>query len=211
MNFTKFGFSFSIAAVGPVALKNQTRPSRRVHAAMVRVLLPEMSVVENVVSPVLRGATCEVTAFASTGARPICPRHRLTLSASLPPSPGNVTTEMSILPPSSASSAEAGVAHGGGRHFCPVFGRCPFDLRRTRRLRRLHCHLRRCGLRLGVANCCDPFNEVAFLRLAQLSVAAHFEKERCISSRHHCGNDSAVSCRVGVVGQSCQIDDGHVA
>ena len=40
MNFTKFGFSFSIAAVGPVALKNQTRPSRRVQAAMVRVLLP---------------------------------------------------------------------------------------------------------------------------------------------------------------------------
>ena len=48
MNFTKFGFSFSTPAVGPVALKNQTRPSRRVHAAMVRVLLPTMSVVENV-------------------------------------------------------------------------------------------------------------------------------------------------------------------
>src|SRR5215468_1073753 len=101
MNFTKFGFSFSMAAVGPVALKNQTRPSRRVQAAMVRVLLPVMSVVENVVSPVLSGAICEVTAFASTGARPICPRHRLMLSASLPPSPGNVTTEMSILLPSS--------------------------------------------------------------------------------------------------------------
>ena len=50
MNFTNFGFSFSIAAVGPVALKNQTRPSRRVQAAMVRVLSPAMSVVENVVS-----------------------------------------------------------------------------------------------------------------------------------------------------------------
>src|SRR4026208_1036690 len=104
MNFTKFGFSFSIALVGPVALKNQTRPSRRVQAAMVRVLLPAMSVVENVVSPVLRGATCEVTACASTGARPICPRHRLMLSASLPPSPGNVTMDMSILPPSSAGA-----------------------------------------------------------------------------------------------------------
>src|SRR5882762_5536116 len=104
MNFTKFGLSFSIAAFGPVALKNQTRPSRRVQAAMVRVLLPAMSVVENVVSSILRAATCDVTAFASTGARPICPRHRLTLSASLPPSPGNVTTEMSILPPSSADA-----------------------------------------------------------------------------------------------------------
>src|SRR5262249_30575706 len=104
MNFTKFGFSFSIAAVGPVALKNQTRPSRRAQAAMVRVLLPAMSVVENVVSPLFRGAIFEVTAFPSTGARPICPRHRLILSASLPPSPGNVTTEMSILPPSSAGA-----------------------------------------------------------------------------------------------------------
>ena len=104
MNFTKFGFSFSTAAVGPVALKNQTRPSRRVQAAMVRVLSPAMSVVENVVSAVLSGATCEVTVLASTGARPICPRQRLTLSASLPPSPGNVTMEMSILPPSSAGA-----------------------------------------------------------------------------------------------------------
>src|SRR5262245_22159011 len=104
MNFTKFGFSFSIAAVGPVALKNQTRPSRRVQAAMVRVLLPAMSVVEKVVSPVLRGATCDVKALASTGANPICPRHRLMLSASLPPSPGNVTMEMSTLPPSSAGA-----------------------------------------------------------------------------------------------------------
>src|SRR5436189_6288133 len=104
MNFTKFGFCFSIAAVGPVALKNQTRPLRRVQAAMVRVLLPAMSVVENIVSAVLRGATCDVTAFASMGASPICPRHRLTLSASLPPSPGNVTPELSIFPPSSAGA-----------------------------------------------------------------------------------------------------------
>src|SRR5438093_13655087 len=101
MNFTNFGFSFSTAAFGPVALKNQTRPSRRVQAAMVRVLSPAMSVVENVVSAVFSGATCDVTAFASTGARPICSRHRLTLSASLPPSPANVTMEISILPPSS--------------------------------------------------------------------------------------------------------------
>ena len=104
MNFTNFGFSFSTAAFGPVALKNQTRPSRRVQAAMVRVLSPAISVVENVVSAVFSGATCEVTVLASTGARPIWPRQRLTLSASLPPSPGNVTTEMSILPPSSAGA-----------------------------------------------------------------------------------------------------------
>src|SRR5215469_4810108 len=101
MNFTKFGFSFSTDALGPVALKNQTRPSRRVQAAMVRVLSPAMSVVENVMSVVFRGATSEVIALASIGARPICPRQRLILSTSLPPSPGNVTTEISILPPSS--------------------------------------------------------------------------------------------------------------
>src|SRR6516225_3203042 len=101
MNFTKFGFSFSIAAFGPVALKNQTRPSRRVQAAIVRDLSPAMSVVENVVSVVFSGATCEGTLLASIGARPICPRHRLILSTSLPPSPGNVTTEISILLPSS--------------------------------------------------------------------------------------------------------------
>src|SRR5215471_2691583 len=104
MNFTKFGFSFSTAEFGPVALKNQTRPSRRVQAAMVRVWSPAMSVVEKLVSAVFSGTTCEVTAFGSIGARPICPRHLLTLSASLPPSPGNVTTEMSILPPSSAGA-----------------------------------------------------------------------------------------------------------
>src|SRR5215471_6910506 len=104
MNFTNFGFSFSTAVFGPVALKNQTRPSRRVQAAMVRVLSPAMSVLENVVSAVFTGETCEVASFASTGARPICPRHRLMLSASLPPSPGNVTMEMSILPPSSAGA-----------------------------------------------------------------------------------------------------------
>src|SRR5438477_12709608 len=100
MNFTKFGFSFSTAVFGPVALKNQTRPSRRVQAAMVRVLPPAISVVEKIVSSVFSGATCDVTAFASMGASPICPRQRLMLSASLPPSPGKVTTEMSILPPS---------------------------------------------------------------------------------------------------------------
>ena len=55
MNFTKFGFSFSTAAFGPVALKNQTRPSWRVHAAMVRALAPAMSVVEKVVSAVFNG------------------------------------------------------------------------------------------------------------------------------------------------------------
>src|SRR6516165_12676507 len=104
MNFTKFGFSFSTAALGPVALKNQTRPSRRVQAAMVRVLSPAMSVVENVVSTLFRGAICEDTPVPSTGARPICPRHRLILSTSLPPSPGNVTMEMSISPPSSAGA-----------------------------------------------------------------------------------------------------------
>src|SRR5262245_22136728 len=140
MNFTKFGFSFSTAAVGPVALKNQTRPSRRVQAAMVRVLLPAMSVVENIISPVLSGAICEVTAFASTGARPICPRHRLILSASLPPSPGNVTMEMSILPPSSAgalklayriedggtSAQPSGVVHliGGALVVCGAAATC---------------------------------------------------------------------------------------
>ena len=48
MNFTNSGFSFSTAAFGPVALKNQTRPSRRAQAAMVRVLSPAMSVAENV-------------------------------------------------------------------------------------------------------------------------------------------------------------------
>ena len=99
MNFTKFGFSFSTAASGPVALKNQTRPSRRVHAAIVRALAPVMSVVEKVVSAVFNGVTCEVMALASIGARPICPRQRLTFSASLPPSPVNVTMEISILPP----------------------------------------------------------------------------------------------------------------
>src|SRR5439155_13565129 len=104
MNFTKFGFSFPTVAFGSVALKNQTRPSRRVQAAIVRVLSPAISAVENVVSSVFRGATCAVTALASIGARPICPRHRLTLSASLPPSPGNVTTEISILPRSSAGA-----------------------------------------------------------------------------------------------------------
>src|SRR5262249_61826949 len=103
-HFQKLFFVFTSAARGRVPLKNETRPSPRAHAAMVRVLSPAISVVENVVSPFLRGATCEVTAFASTGARPICPRHRLMLSASLPPSPGNVTTEMSILPPSSAGA-----------------------------------------------------------------------------------------------------------
>src|SRR5215831_11183657 len=104
MNFTKLVFSFSTAAFDPVALKNQTRPSRRVQAAIVRVLSPAMSVVENVVSAVFSGATFEVTEFASIGARPICLRHRFTLSASLPPSPGNVTTEISILLPSSAGA-----------------------------------------------------------------------------------------------------------
>src|SRR5438093_5177207 len=104
MNFTKFGFSFSTAALGPVALKNQTRPSWRVHAAIVRAFAPTMSVVEKVASAVLRGAICEVTAFPSSGGRPICPRQRLTLSGSLPPSPGKVTTEMSILSPFSADA-----------------------------------------------------------------------------------------------------------
>src|SRR5215471_11524487 len=104
MNFTKFGFSFSTDAFGPVALKNQTRPSRRVQAAIVRVLSPAMSAVEKIVSAVFSGATSEVTLFALIGERPICPRQRLMLSASLPPSPGNVTTEISILVPSSAGA-----------------------------------------------------------------------------------------------------------
>src|SRR6266436_8977921 len=104
MNFTKFGFSFSTAVFGPVALKNQTRPSRRVQAAMFRVLPPAISVVEKIVSSVFSGATCDVTAFASMDASPICPRQRLMLSTSLPPSPGNVTTEISILLPSSAAA-----------------------------------------------------------------------------------------------------------
>src|SRR5205809_5202535 len=104
MNFTKVAFSFSTAAFGPVALKNQTRPSWRAHAAIVRAFAPTMSVVEKVVSALFSGVTWEVTAFASTGARPSCPRQRLMLSASLPPSPGKVTTEMSILSPFSANA-----------------------------------------------------------------------------------------------------------
>src|SRR5262245_35701140 len=120
MNFTKFGFSFSTDVFGPVALKNQTRPSRRVQAAIVRVLSPAMSVVENVVSAVLRGATCELTAFASTGARPICPRQRLILSVSLPPSPGNVTTEIStLLPPSPGALKLAYRIEDGGTSVQP--------------------------------------------------------------------------------------------
>src|SRR6266446_2364067 len=104
INFTNFGFSFSTAALGPVALKNQTCPSRRVHAAMVRALALAMSVVAKVVSAVFKAVICEFTVFSSAGARPICPRHRLTLSASLPPSPANVTTEMSILSPFSSDA-----------------------------------------------------------------------------------------------------------
>src|SRR6185369_13209456 len=87
---------------------------------------------------------------------------------------------------------EAGVAHRRGGNFCPAFRRCPFNgghasrlrrsSRRASRLRRSSRHLRRAGLRLGVANCSDPFDEVAFLGLGQVGVAAHFEKERRISS-----------------------------
>ena len=49
MNFTKFGFSFSTAAAGPVSLKNQLRPSCRVHAASIRELVPAMSTLEKFV------------------------------------------------------------------------------------------------------------------------------------------------------------------
>ena len=44
---------------------------------------------------------------------------------------------------------------------------------------------------LRVTNCRDPFDEVAFLRLSQVGVAAHFEKQRRVSSGQHGGNDSA--------------------
>src|SRR5207247_5057102 len=97
MNFTKFGFSFSTAALGPVALKNQTRPSWRVHAAIVRVLAPGISMVEKVVSAVFKDSTCEVTALASIGARSIFLRQRLTLWAVLHPSPANFITAIYIL------------------------------------------------------------------------------------------------------------------
>ena len=72
--------------------------------------------------------------------------------------------------------AEAGVAHRGRRNFRPAFRRCPFDRGRLFVCGGPTTTSRRSGLRLGVANCCDPFDEVVFLRLGEIGVAAHFEK-----------------------------------
>src|SRR4029077_12759073 len=58
-----------------------------------------MSSGENWLSPTLTGLTRLAISLSSIGARPICLRQRLTVSASHPPSPGKVTIDMSTLPP----------------------------------------------------------------------------------------------------------------
>src|SRR4051794_38131806 len=98
-NSSNRAFSCSTTPGGPVILKNQLCPSRRVHAASIRVSPLVISTAENVAFGAFNEEIAEGTAAPSSAGNPIWRLHRFTLSASLPPSPGNVTTEMSALSP----------------------------------------------------------------------------------------------------------------
>ena len=126
-------------------------------------------------SAVFNGVTCEVTALASIGARPICPP-AIDVIGIAGHRRANVTMEISTLLPFPSAACETGIAHRRWRNFRPTFRRFPFDLWRACILRRHGCDLRRSGLGLGIANCGDPFDELAFLRLSKIGVATHFEK-----------------------------------
>src|SRR3954452_21233045 len=96
-NSTNLGFSCSSTPVAPLILKNQLCPPRLVQAASIRLSAFVISIVEKVPLDALNEVTAAPIAPLSSGGNPIWPRHRFTLSASVPPSPGKVTIEMSAV------------------------------------------------------------------------------------------------------------------
>ena len=145
-----FDFSLSTIALGPLILKNQVRPSRRVHAVMTRESRPAISIVEKSAPLRFQRNDRRRNALFIDGRKAELSTPSIDVVGIASARAGKSDDGDIELAASFSRHAEAGVTHRRWRNFLPVGRYFPFDLRRAR-FRRRHRRRRSHG-----ASCLPP-------------------------------------------------------